>query len=195
MKERWRDLFKKSNGKRLRQMLALLALGMTFLFIAGTMEQKPAKKNAAQDSGEEAYMPLAADAVGDYEKRLEARLEEALSKVDGVGAVKAVVKLSYQGEIELAEDVTYEKVVSEGGANADGRSSVTERREEKHVLVNGTGGIQEPIIMKQIEPKIEGVIIIAEGGENAAVKSSLTNAAGALMNLPVHKIAVLKMKQ
>ena len=45
-----------------------------------------------------------------------------------------------------------------------------------------------------MEPEIEGVIIVAEGGGDIIVKNSLISAANAALGVPTHKIEVLKMK-
>ena len=42
-------------------------------------------------------------------------------------------------------------------------------------------------------PKVEGAIIIAEGGENVTIKSNIIQAVSAVTGLPSHKIQVFKM--
>jgi stage III sporulation protein AG len=42
-------------------------------------------------------------------------------------------------------------------------------------------------------PVIEGVIIVCEGGDNKELVSEITNAVYGLLNVPVHKIKVMKM--
>jgi len=45
-----------------------------------------------------------------------------------------------------------------------------------------------------MEPVIEGVIIVMEGGDNSFVVSAVTEAVQALFPLEAHKIKVLKME-
>ena len=43
-------------------------------------------------------------------------------------------------------------------------------------------------------PEITGAIIVAEGGDNAFIKSELIRATQIILNIDAHKIRVLKMK-
>ena len=61
------------------------------------------------------------------------------------------------------------------------------------MLEDGRGSFS-PLVLSEASPKVEGVVIVAEGGGNPAVCASLNRAAQALLDVPAHKIAVLKMK-
>jgi len=41
---------------------------------------------------------------------------------------------------------------------------------------------------------VEGVVIAAQGADSPAVAAALNQAAQALLDVPAHKVAVLKMK-
>ena len=85
-----------------------------------------------------------------YETYLENKLEESLSKIEGVGSVNVVLKAS---------------------------------KESKSTFQ-----------IKNEYPDIDGIIIIAEGGDDARVKSKIIEGIEALLNLPSHKICILKME-
>lgn len=63
--------------------------------------------------------------------------------------------------------------------------------ENKQIIVDSNSN---PITEKVIMPKIEGAIVIAEGGENAVIKTNIIQAVSAVTGLPTHKIQVFKMK-
>lgn len=51
----------------------------------------------------------------------------------------------------------------------------------------------EPFIVKEKTPEIEGIVVVAEGGDDIIVKDAISKAAQALFNVPAHKVEVLKM--
>jgi len=51
-----------------------------------------------------------------------------------------------------------------------------------------------PVILKEIYPKVKGVIIVAQGGDNVEIKNQLISAVMSLMDLDANKIEVLTMK-
>ena len=51
-----------------------------------------------------------------------------------------------------------------------------------------------PEILKEIYPKVKGVIIVAQGGDNVEIKNQLISAVMSLMDLDANKIEVLTMK-
>ena len=50
-----------------------------------------------------------------------------------------------------------------------------------------------PIKQKIINPKIEGALVLAQGANNANIKSNIIQAVEALTGLPTHKIQVFEM--
>ncbi len=62
--------------------------------------------------------------------------------------------------------------------------------ENKEIIVDSENN---PITEKVIMPKIEGAIVIAEGGENAIIKTNIVQAISAVTGLATHKIQVFKM--
>lgn len=60
--------------------------------------------------------------------------------------------------------------------------------------VKGVGKTKVMITYKAEETKeVTGVVVIAEGGENAEVQNNIIKAVQTLFDVPVHKIQVLKM--
>ena len=51
-----------------------------------------------------------------------------------------------------------------------------------------------PITEKVIMPKMEGALIVAEGANNASIRTNIIQAVEALTGLATHKIQVLVMK-
>ena len=51
---------------------------------------------------------------------------------------------------------------------------------------------RSPYISKEMTPEIEGVLVIAEGGENAVVIQNITEAIQALFGVEAHKIKIMK---
>ena len=50
------------------------------------------------------------------------------------------------------------------------------------------------ILLKTNAPKIKGVIIVCDGGENPTVANQITNAVSAALGVGANRVSVLKMK-
>ena len=77
------------------------------------------------------------------------------------------------------------KVIQIGGTRV-----IESTDENKQILVDSNSN---PVTEKIIMPKIEGAIIIAEGGDNATIKTNIIQAVSAVTGLPSHKIQIFKM--
>ncbi len=129
-----------------------------------------------------------------YEEELEKRFEREFAKIEGVGEVEVIIMLKTSGEIVINKDTPIsqsqtDEIDSEGGT----RQSVESDSKEATVLINNADGSTKPIIVKELEPEISGVVIIAKGGDDIVVKQNLMKAAKVLLDVPVHKIEVMKM--
>jgi stage III sporulation protein AG len=112
---------------------------------------------------------------------LERRLEQLLSMSEGAGRVKVMLTYKDNGSVILAEDSTDDESTGDN----------TRVSRQSNVVLNGEN---MPVVLSEVSPQIEGVVIVAEGGGNIEVKNSLIKAAEALTGAEAHKIEVLKMK-
>ena len=57
---------------------------------------------------------------------------------------------------------------------------------------DGNGG-RVPYVIEEMEPQIQGILVVAEGGDNSQVVQNITEAVMALFGVEAHKIKVMKM--
>lgn len=126
----------------------------------------------------------------EFEIELENRLEQCLSSVYGVGKIKVMITVENGNEIVVEKDLSSEVSDNiESDNNGIKKQNNNSKTDYKTVIIDG-----KPLILKEVKPKIKGVIIVAEGGDNLEVKNSIINAVQAVLNIEIHKIQVLKMK-
>lgn len=113
---------------------------------------------------------------------LEEKMENTFSQIQGVGKVKVLINYKSSQENVLAKDISYSK------NDSDNNNSTS--TDEKIVFSNNS----EPIILKEKYPEIQGVLIVAQGGDNIEIKNQLIRCSQALLGIEVNKIEVLKMK-
>ena len=129
-----------------------------------------------------------------YESILERRLENALSQVHGVGQVKVIVRLRTGREIIIAQDYSLEESKTQETDSTGGNRTVESINRQSTNIIISNHGTNEPLIIQEIQPEIEGIIIIAEGGGDIVIKDMLIRASESLLGIPKHKIQVLRMR-
>ena len=55
------------------------------------------------------------------------------------------------------------------------------------------GSEKQPYVTKEVLPKVEGVLVVAEGGDDPRVISDISDTVMALFRVEAHKIKVVKM--
>lgn len=112
----------------------------------------------------------------------EERLEEILSHIDGAGQVS--VMITYYSTSE--KDIAYETKTNTVGF--DSRSEESE--DKKAVMTDG-----EPMVIKEVYPKVKGVIVAADGGSSSVVRQAISEAVTAVMDVPAHRVKIYKRDQ
>jgi stage III sporulation protein AG len=130
------------------------------------------------------------------ERGLEKRLEEAFTLVENVGEVRVIVSLSREKETVYAadKDITESQSREEDAQGGTRANSSRSSKEETIIITDGTG-TDRPLVLREIEPSIAGVVIIAEGGDSVFVQDALTRAACVALDVEANKVQVLTMKK
>lgn len=143
----------------------------------------------ADESGSQAYSAAENDAV----QALEQRLEAALSTIRGAGEVRVMITYDTSSRLVPAMSTDIQSGLTE--STADSTQSVSETRVEssRPATISGSGGT-ETIVLTEIEPTIRGVIVIAEGAADIAVKLRLSNAVMTVLGISADRIDVFEMQ-
>lgn len=129
-----------------------------------------------------------------YASYLEKTLEEILSSVDGVGKVKVMITLESSGESVLEKDVVKQRTGTtevDGTGGSRNTTDISEQEETVYVQQEGSG--QQPFVKRMEAPKVKGVLVVAQGGQNQKTAKNITEAIVALFDIEAHKIKVVKM--
>jgi stage III sporulation protein AG len=130
-----------------------------------------------------------------YISEMENKLKEVLKKVSGVGDVEVMITTEGTTErIPLKDSSSTEESLDEDDGEGGSRTDNSAQREESTVLVTNEDGNSVPYILQELEPEIEGVVVIAEGGDNAMIKMDIMQAVEVLFDVPAHKVIVMKMR-
>lgn len=125
---------------------------------------------------------------------LEIKLEEILSKIQGVGEVKVFINYSESSEIIPMYNENTQTSNTEETDTSGGTRTIEETDSRKEIIYEESDGEKTVITQKVVEPQIEGAIITAKGAGNAEVKTSIIQAVEAVTGLATHKIQVFEMK-
>lgn len=130
-----------------------------------------------------------------YEKKMEDKLGKAIQYIEGVGQTKVIITYESSAEtiIEKDKDIDQSKIIEKDNQGGE-REEEFYKNTEDTIYETSSNGDQEPYIVKTILPKVEGVVIICQGGGSKTVEKNLTEVIQALFGIEPHKIKVVKMK-
>lgn len=123
-----------------------------------------------------------------YETEMEEKVERLLENINGISKVTAVISFQSGSEKILQEDV--EDSSSKENNNDKNNESSTSKKST--VIFSGNNG-EEPYIIKELYPKVEGIAITAKGVSDEKIKGQIINMLSALFDVPIHKISVLEI--
>ncbi len=165
--------------------IILVAAGILIVVLAIPTKEQSEKKDVQVVLEEETK-------GSDYENELEEKLETLLSKIAGAGAVDVMITLEESEEIVFQTDSSIESSVTGETDSDGGQRTVNSNSYSYTTVLSGDSSGGEPYVIKQIYPKVAGVVVIAEGAGSATIQTQISEAVQALFDIPVHKIKVLK---
>ena len=144
---------------------------------------------SAQKTDGEAAAGAPAETISS-DTEMEDRLKRVLSKVDGVGDVDVII--NYESTAERVPAFSEDRQVSK----SDSQDTSSETTSEKSDIATVQGnGASEALIVKENQPEVRGVIVVAQGAEDISVRMNLLNAVTTLLNVSADKVEILKMNQ
>jgi len=193
--------YMQAKDRKIIMYLVMIAAAGAMLMLWGRTERRAGTLPVGEPQAVAAfaYQPTPTPAQAAHtrpERALEEELEAFLSLVDGAGQVRVMVSASAGRETVFAVDTTANhSYVLEEDAQGGTRDQRQVSTQEQTVIITDRNGLDQPLILREIEHRIEGVVIIAEGGADPFVRDALTRAAMAVLGAEAHRVQVLAMAQ
>ena len=180
------------NAKLKKYMAVIFAGGIVIVAFSDKIQKPPSDSFGAKTAVES--QDAADSDINISQSDIEKRLEELFGNIDGAGNVKVMITYKSGPEKVLAtETKSSEESSQERDTDGTERTSKNVSSEINMAYSQNNMSSGEPFIVKEKTPEIEGIVVVAEGGDDIIVKDAISKAAQALFNVPAHKVEVLKM--
>ena len=151
--------------------VVLILLGVMVMIVAMPTGAKQSQKETQTKEQKEQQLQT----EDSYKEQLQ-QLKELLEHMDGVGKTRVMLTFSDEGTDQLDKNV-----IKDGN------------KKEETTVVYDTGDTRQPYVICRQMPRIEGVVVVAQGGGNAKTVTEVSNAVMSLFPVEAHKVVVVKM--
>ncbi|MBR4049579.1 MAG: hypothetical protein IKK09_03700 [Clostridia bacterium] len=162
----------KSDRKKL--IILIVALLGIILIVISSFEDKAV-------SDVEAIQPQSDFSESEYTAALEKRLEETVSSLYGAGRSRVMVTLECDYETVYARDGSYSK----DEASSDEKS--------EYIIIDSEQQ-EDGLVLKTVTPRVRGVAVLCEGGNDPYVCEQVSQMLSALLDLGSNRISVSKIQ-
>ena len=116
----------------------------------------------------------------EYTADLEKKLSEMITLISGAGNAKVIITL----------DCDYETVYAKDGSLSTDDNSTDE--DSEYIIIDREKN-QSGLLLKTVTPKVRGVAVVCEGGDNQYVRNAVTEMLTAVLDVGVNRISVSKL--
>lgn len=182
--KKFNELFNDTEKKKLKPLIFMAGICILALIVIAVMPSGQDKETSANDNDN----TIQASAETESEKRdLESKLTEILSKINGAGDVDVMITFESSEELIPAYNSNTTTETTKEQDSSGGERTTTSSTENKTMITSSTN---EPVVLKTSEAKIKGVIVVASGASDSAVKEKLYSAVQTSLQISGHQVEI-----
>lgn len=145
---------------------------------------EPVEETAKNEVGADRF-------IDDLEKGYEEDLKNLLEKTQNLSGVEVMVNLDstdikvYERNLMKGQQITNEQ------DNNGGTRKVEDQTEETEIVFMRQGDQEVPLLSQTKKPKVRGVLVVANGLEDAKMRMWVVEAVSKVLDVPTHKVSVM----
>ena len=179
--------------------IILVLVGILLMVIVlptGKSKGKDVNRTGRQSAGESA--PQASD-LGevqegkDYGVTQEERLAVLLSSIQGVGKVEVLIQYYSSEELIVEKDAPVIRSNTVEKDSAGGSRTISSYEAGDSTIIAENDGKGTPFVVKTLTPRVEGVVVVAQGAEHPAVQTAIRESVCALYGVDADRVSVMAM--
>lgn len=165
--------------------IAIIALIFTSDFLTKDVNVKSNVKKTGGDTF------VHEDIISKTEEAIiEGRLKRILETIKGSGEVEVMVTFDMGSEIIPASNRIEIKDISEEEDASGGIRTVQSENLTENIVISNDNNGSKPLVLKEIEPQIRGVIVVAEGADDITVKMQLYDAVKTVLQISGDRVQI-----
>lgn len=176
--------------KRVENLIAFLVILVITLIIINKIIKGDNNKETNFENTVGVELALTETSNETISENLEKRLENILSKIEGVGEVSVLITYYESGSIVPMYNIASTLSTTEEKDTTGGTRTISTEDSKKDIITDSSS---KPVTEKTIMPKVEGAVIIAKGAQDITVKTNIISAVEAVTGISTHKIQVFEM--
>lgn len=158
---------------RIKLFVVIGIVGVLLILLSEVLPQNSQSESASLTGCEISY--------SDYVEELEDKTQNIISSINGVGECKVMITLKDTNESVYAKNSS--EKTDDGSYSQD----------YEYVLYE-LNGEDTPVLVKQNFPKIQGVVVVCQGGDNVEIKEQIVNSITSLFDVSSSKVSVSKLE-
>lgn len=176
------------NPKFVRIIIVLGLVGIGLILLSGLLPDKTNDEDN-QTNSQVAYVSLA-----QYENNLEQSLADIISSIDGAGKTRVMLTMDSTVEQVYATDKTMSQkdTVNSGEATETNKDTSAN---STYITVELSDGTQQTVLLKEIQPRVRGVLVVCNGGDNSVVKEKIVDAVTKALDISSSRVSVAGLSQ
>lgn len=177
-----------SPSKKVRYIgiIIIIAMILAIYFSTFTKEDEQGGQTGASDQSTNVSTSMLQD------DDLAVKMEQTIKHISGVQDANVLITYESSKELVPAFQTGTTTDTTEESSEGESRTTHSEDIKSEIATVDGESG-QNALILKEIEPEIKGVVVVAQGAEDIGVKMNIIKAVTTLLDIPQNKVEVFHM--
>ena len=193
-----KDLLKKLNidgSKKNYTNILILALVGMLLVISSSFFKSSTPTVAKANTNVQINSAVPANVTDEYANTLKVELKNVLQQIKGIGRVADIVYCE-NGEEEVPAFNNNETTSNTTERATDGSyRTITQKTVGSTIVLETKGGDSDALVLSKDNPKVTGVFIVCDGGDNELIQLEVTKAVSSLYDISENKVNVYPMKK
>ena len=123
-----------------------------------------------------------------YEQQLEERLCGIIGSIAGAGETRVMLTLDCGSEPVYAVQGKTDSKHNYADSNSEESISAN-----KEYVIIGSGAGEQGLVLKMLEPRVRGVAVICQGGDDLIVRQAVVEAVTAVLGVGSNKVSVARL--
>ena len=192
--EKIKEKITKKSNKFTYMIILIIIAGVMILVVSYFNDSTPTFLNLSNDTTfQENKREENLSTSTTYQDKVKNELKNILSKVKGVGEVDVIIHFEGGEELIPALDSEKSNTVTEERDSNGGNRVNNNNKDGTKVVMSSQGSSTEPLILKTYNPKIVGILIVAEGVDDPKLSYELTKIVASLYDISESKVSVIPM--